>query len=87
MYIQLTPPSPLVLEVTASGVYEALTWMHNDVGNASFSLSNFGQVLRVDRTVEEDAGEYTAALQGTVLPNVVFQVHPFSEFGLLHMLR
>lgn len=80
MYVQLTPPSPLVLEVAASGVYEALIWMYRGAGNASFSLSDFGQVLRVDITMAGNAGEYAAELQGTALPRVVFQVYPFREF-------
>lgn len=79
MYVQLTPPSPLVLEVVALGAYEALNWVYRGAGSASFSLSNFGQVLRVDSTTPENAGEYVASLQGANLPEVVFQLHQFSE--------
>lgn len=87
-YVELTPPSALVLEVMASGAFETLSWWHNGAdsgagsgaGIAPFSLSNFNEVLSLDSTVMEHAGEYVAMLQGKTLLEVVFQVHPFREF-------
>lgn len=78
-YVVLTPPSALELAVRASGAFETLTWYYNGAGSGLFSLSNFGQVLNVDSTVVEDAGEYVAQMQGTYQLEVVFQVQPFSE--------
>ena len=78
-YVVLTPPSALELAVRASGAFETLTWYYNGAGSGLFSLSNFGQVLNVDSTVVEDAGEYVAQLEGTYQLEVVFQVQPFSE--------
>lgn len=78
-YVVLTPPSALELAVKASGAFKTLTWHYNGAGSGLFHLSNFGQVLDVDGTVVEDAGEYVAQLQGTSQLEVVFQVQPFSE--------
>ena len=82
-YVELTPPSALVLEVTASGAFESLSWRYNGAGSAPFSLSNFNQVLSLNRTVMEHAGEYVAVLKGTALLEVVFQVHLFRELSAL----
>lgn len=78
-YVVLNPPSALLLEVMASGAFEALSWHYYGTGGAQFSLSNFGRTLTVDSTVLEHAGQYVARLQGTSLLEVVFQVQPFSE--------
>ena len=82
-YVELTPPSALVLEVTASGAFETLSWRYNGTGSASFSLSSFNEVLSLNRTVMEHAGEYVAELQGMAPLEVAFQVHPFSELSAL----
>ena len=82
-YVELTPPSALVLEVTASGAFESLSWRYNGADSDHFSLSNFNEVLSLDSTVMEDAGEYVAVLNGTAPLEVMFQVHLFRELSAL----
>ena len=80
MYVLLSPPSPLVLEIASTG-YAAITWLLNGTDMHSFDrvqLENFSKLFRLSNTTESDIGTYEAdvhTLNGIVLTaNFIVQI-------------
>lgn len=86
-YVVLSPPSPLVLELSATG-YTAITWLLNGTDMHDFDrvdLENFSMRFILVNTSESDIGTYEADVHtqnGSVL-TVYFFVQTFSKNRLV----
>ena len=89
MYVALSPPSPLVLEISSTG-YTAITWLLNGTDMHSFDrvqLENLSKQFRLSNTTESDVGTYEAdvhTLNGTIL-TAYFIVKTFCEDVKLYL--